>query len=203
MHLHDALSQLAEIRTAVDRSACFRGYRAAPVAGSGALAGIAALIQHWMMPEPLAHPAAWLLLWTVTAALSLALVMAEVIARYGWTVSELQRSGTWRAVGCFAPCLVAGVLLTIAVIETRPAAAGLLPGLWSIVFSLGVFASRPVLPWPMVWIGMWYLLAGWLSLMFAHESLAPWTMFVPFGIGQLAASAVLYWQLERSVRSGI
>ena len=200
-HLHDALSQLAEIRTAVDRSACFRGYRAAPVAGSGVLAGVAALIQHWMLPDPLLHPAAWLLLWTVTATLSLALVMVEVVARYGWTVCDLQRSGTWRAVGCFAPCLVAGVLLTIAVFEARSAAAGLLPGLWSMLFALGVFASRPVLPRAMLWLGVWYLLAGWLVLMFSQGSLAPWTMFVPFGIGQLAAAVVLYWQLERPARS--
>jgi hypothetical protein len=192
------LSQIAEIRTAVERSACFRGYRSAPVAGSGALAGVAALIQFWMVQDPAQHLAAYLALWTGTAAVSLTLVMLEVIARYGWSVTELQRSGTCRAAGYFAPCLIAGVLLTTGICELQPAAAGLLPGLWSILFSLGVFASRPVLPRPMIWIGVWYLLAGWLVLMFSKGSMAPWTMFVPFGIGQLAAAAVLYWQLERS-----
>jgi hypothetical protein len=199
MQLHDALSQIAEIRTAVDRSACFRGYRAAPVAGSGALAGVAALIQLWTFDEPLQHLAAYLALWTGTAAVSLAVVMVEVVARYGWSVTELRRSGTWRAVGCFAPCLVAGLLTTIGIYEMQPAAAGLLPGLWSVLFSLGVFASRPVLPRSMVWIGVWYLLAGWFVLMFSQGSLAPWTMFVPFGIGQFCSAAVLYWQLERRV----
>jgi hypothetical protein len=199
MQLHDALSQIAEIRTAVDRSACFRGYRAAPVAGSSGLAGAAALLQHWTIDDPAQHLPAYLVLWTGTAAISLVLVALEVVARYGWSVAELQRSGTWRAVNCFAPCLLAGVLLTIGVCEMQPAAAGLLPGLWSVLFALGVFASRPVLPRPIVWIGVWYLLAGWLVLMFSQGSLAPWTMFVPFGIGQFCSAAVLYWQLERRI----
>jgi hypothetical protein len=204
MHLHDALCQIAEIRTAVDRSACFRGYRAAPVAASGALAAVAALIQFWTIDEPLQQLAPYLALWIGTAGLSLALVMAEVVARYGWSIVELRRSGTCRAAGYFAPCLFAGILVTTGICEVRPDAAALLPGLWSILFSFGAFASRPVLPRQMIWIGVWYLLAGWLVLMLAQgpQSLAPWAMFVPFGIGQMAAAAVLYWQLERSAHSG-
>ena len=76
----------------------------------------------------------------------------------------------------------------------------MLPGLWAILFGLGVFASRRVLPRGTVVVGAWYLLAGILCLSlrkqqqdfgFARQ------MAVTFGGGQLLAAAVLYWMLER------
>ena len=71
--------------------------------------------------------------------------------------------------------------------------------LWSILFSLGVFASCRLLPRPVVGVAVYYLLSGALCLIFFREDLAlsPWVMAVTFGIGQLLAATILYVTLER------
>ena len=76
----------------------------------------------------------------------------------------------------------------------------MLPGLWQLLFSLGVFASRRFLPTPMVWVGIWYLVCGLASLMIESgtTTFSPWIMGIPFGIGQLLVAAVLHSCTERS-----
>ena len=69
----------------------------------------------------------------------------------------------------------------------------MLPGLWQIVFSLGVFASCRSLPRGMFAVGVWYLAAGLATL--AVSSSAPFSalaMAVPFGIGQLLMAFVIW-----------
>ena len=97
------------------------------------------------------------------------------------------------------PCLIAGGLLTYVLWATAPGALWLLPGLWAILFGLGVLASRPLLPPRTEWVGMWYLLSGLGAICFSARlgRFSPWLMDVPFGVGQTAAAAVLYWTLER------
>jgi hypothetical protein len=73
----------------------------------------------------------------------------------------------------------------------------MLPGLWQIVFSLGIFASCRSLPRPMFAAGVWYLATGLASLAFANGGYAfsPYAMAVPFGIGQILFAIVLYWSI--------
>jgi hypothetical protein len=75
----------------------------------------------------------------------------------------------------------------------------MLPGLWAMLFSMGIFASRRLLPRGMELIGGFYLLAGLLCLALTPESSPPWpwTMALTFGTGQLLAAILLYVRLER------
>ena len=41
-----------------------------------------------------------------------------------------------------------------------PAELWMLPGLWSILFSLGIFASYRLLPRETFWLAVYYLAAG-------------------------------------------
>jgi hypothetical protein len=70
----------------------------------------------------------------------------------------------------------------------------MLPGLWQLVFSLGIFASCRSLPRPMFAAAVWYLVAGLASLAFANgaHAFSPFAMAVPFGLGQLYMAVVLY-----------
>jgi hypothetical protein len=74
-----------------------------------------------------------------------------------------------------------------------------LPGLWQILFSLAIFASARLLPKPIFAIAAFYLCSGIIVLVWARGgyALEPWCMGVPFGAGQLATAAILYWTLER------
>ena len=57
----------------------------------------------------------------------------------------------------FLPAAIAGMLLTFVLVRTAEAQIWMLPGLWQILFSLGVFASCRSLPRPMIAVAVWYL----------------------------------------------
>jgi hypothetical protein len=69
----------------------------------------------------------------------------------------------------------------------------MLPGLWAISFSLGVFASCRFLPRPMFAVGLWYLAAGLVCLVVESgpRELSPWAMGIAFGVGQLLVALAL------------
>ena len=71
----------------------------------------------------------------------------------------------------------------------------LLPGLWQVLVSLGVFASVRTLPRSVALAGAWYFVAGFTVLLIASHShaLSPWTMGLPFVIGQSLMATILYF----------
>src|SRR6185437_11736127 len=105
----------------------------------------------------------------------------------------------WMAVEQFLPCVLAGGLVTAALARGAPESVALLPGLWAVLFSLGVFASCRLLPRATFWVGAYYLFAGVLALAFGRgeHALSPWVMVGCFGVGQAGAAVILYWSLER------
>ncbi len=102
--------------------------------------------------------------------------------------------------GQLAPCLLAGTLLTPVVYENPMLLIGLMPGLWALLFSLGIFALRPNLPRATGWVALFYFAAGIIviSLTAGNNFPSPWSVGLVFGPGQLAGGAVLYWNRERS-----
>jgi hypothetical protein len=97
------------------------------------------------------------------------------------------------------PSVIAGASITVVLARQSPANLALLPGLWQILFSLGIFASARLLPRPLFGIGAFYMCAGivMVSLARTNLSLDPWAMGIPFAVGQLASAGILYWTLER------
>lgn len=199
MDLQEALSQISEIRQQVARTETFRGYQAAPVAFSAVVACLAAGFQHTLLPEPAANLAAYLGLWIGAACLSMFVTGLAMIWHCKQSPSSLTIPNTILAVGQFLPSVVAGGLVTFILFRQVPEAAWMLPGLWSIFFSLGIFASYRLLPKATFWIGVFYMTAGVLCLIWASgdHAFTPWAMGVPFGVGQLLSAAILYWTLER------
>jgi hypothetical protein len=197
MELHDALSQISEIRRQMVRTQVFRGYRSVTVGFSGLLALLAASVQNAVAPNPSGDFRPYLLLWLSTAAVSVAGVAIEMVVR--GRRSALAAEHTALAVEQFVPCLVAGMMLTGVVARFVPESRWMLPGLWSIVFSLGAYASGRLLPRPLFWAAGYYLIGGCLCLVYAKgpQSFSPWAMAVPFGGGQLLTAGILYWTLER------
>lgn len=201
MDLHDALTQITEIRKQLARTEVFRGYRAILITFSGVLAlGVAGFQAFWL-PHPSAERVAdYLLLWISAAILSL-VVMGVGLALDCWqNPSPLTRSTTLLAVGQFLPCVVAGGLVVFVLWNHAQECLWMLPGLWAILFGLGIFASYRLLPRATFWVGVYYLVTGSFCLAWAKDAYAfsPLAMAVPFGVGQLLAAGILYWTLERS-----
>ena len=198
MELREALTQISEIRRQVARAAVFRGYRALPVAFSGITALLVAAFQDVWLPDPAHHIPTYLALWIGAALISILATGMEMALYHRRCGSSLAWQTTGLAVSQFLPCLMAGGLLTFVVVAHAPENLWMLPGLWALLFSLGVFASYRLLPRATFWVGLFYMAAGTLCLTLREHALSPWAMGVPFGAGQLLAASVLYWTLERT-----
>ncbi len=106
--------------------------------------------------------------------------------------SDMSEEMIHMAVEQFLPSIGAGLLITIVLMRFVPAAMWMLPGIWQVIFSLGVFSSCRFLPRPMLAVGAWYLLTGLTCIALGGDrALSPWAMGIPFGVGQLLAASVL------------
>ncbi len=198
MELREALTQISEIRQQMARTEVFRGYRAMPMAFSGLLALAAAVFQAVWVRDPAGQIGSYLALWVGAAVVSAVAAGTEMVIRTRHRSSAWSRQITWLAVEQFLPSLAAGGLLTIVLVRCAPESLWMLPGLWQILFSLGVFASCRLLPRATSAVALFYLAAGLASLALARgeNAFSPWAMGFPFGAGQLLAAAVLYHTLE-------
>jgi len=200
MELRDAFNQITAIRTQLAAADRLRGLRAVPVAFSGGTALVAALAQSLWITDPLVEPRLYLTLWLGAAMVSMLAAGTALLLRVRHSGSRLGIANAVLAVQLFAPCLLAGAVVTAFVATRLPDQLWLLPGLWQIFYSLGIIASHRLLPAKAFAIGAFYFASGTLILWFGHGSLAPWAMGLPFGAGQLALAAVLWWHYERKTR---
>jgi hypothetical protein len=98
------------------------------------------------------------------------------------------------AVEQFLPSAVAGALLTVVLVRFVPTSLWMLPGLWQLVFSLGIFSSYRFLPRPIIAAGVWYMATGLACISFGDaRALSPWAMGIPYGIGQLLVTGILFF----------
>jgi putative effector of murein hydrolase LrgA (UPF0299 family) len=192
--LDKALSDITAIRSQMARGAEFQGYGPLTVAATGLLALAAGGIQAVWLPEPAAALLDYIVLWIVTAAVSVALIGSEMVARSRRIHSGLADEMIHAATEQFIPAGIAGALLTFVLFRFAPQSLWMLPGLWQIIFSLGVFASCRSLPRAILAVGVWYLGTGLITLALANEAQAfsPYAMALPFGAGQLLVAAILY-----------
>src|SRR5580698_5184566 len=192
--LNKALGDISSIRRQVARSTEFRGYGPATLAATGGIAILAASGQALWLPNPANRIAAYLAIWISAAIISAALITVQTVTRSHRMHSGLADEMIRMAVEQFLPAAGAGALLTIVLVGSVPAAVWMLPGLWQITFSLGVFSSCRFLPRPMAAAGAWYLLTGLTCIALGDaRALTPWTMGVAYGVGQLLVASVLLW----------
>jgi hypothetical protein len=199
--LRQALDDISAIRTQVARGTQFRGYGPLSVASSGVLALLVAGGESRWMAGSNYGLKSFLGVWIATAAVSVFLSALETIFRARRVHSGLAMEMIQAAVEQFLPSIVVGILLTVVLMRIALQDSWMLPGLWEVMFSLGVFASCRFLPRQMFGVGAWYLAAGLVCLLVAsgHHALSPWEMGIPFGIGQLLVAAVLRYGFEDAI----
>jgi hypothetical protein len=190
--LHKALDDISSIRRQMAHSTQFRGYGPATLAATGVIAFLAALLQSIWLPDPANHVPAYLSIWISTAVLSAGLTGVQMYTRTRRIHSGLSDEMIRMAVEQFLPAVGAGLLITVVVVRFVPAAVWMLPGLWQVIFSLGIFSSCRFLPRLMIAAGGWYLITGLVCIALGDSrALAPWTMGLAFGAGQLLVAGVL------------
>ncbi|HEX4199055.1 MAG TPA: hypothetical protein VHZ26_16585 [Caulobacteraceae bacterium] len=192
-NLDRALAEISAIRGQMARASEFRGYGPATFAATALLAVLAAVAQDIWLKDPAAHVGAYLSLWIGVAAASAAIIGLEMVTRSRRMHSDLAGEMIRAAVEQFLPAAAAGALITAVLWRFAAQSLPLIPGLWQIIFGLGVFASCRFLPRAMALVGVWYLAIGLVCL--AHsggaQAFSPWGMGLAFGVGQGLVAVVL------------
>jgi hypothetical protein len=199
--LRKALSDLDAIRRQVAMNTQFRGYGPASIAVSGAFALLIASVEACWRNDSHDFPA-FLTVWIATAAITVVLTAVEAIARARRVHPGFASQMIKAAADQFLPAVTISVLLTVVFAKFAPQELWTLPGIWQLMFSLGVFSSCRFLPKSTFLVGIWYLITGLCCLVVQSKTrdFSPWSMGIPFGIGQLLVAVILrFGSQERSV----
>jgi hypothetical protein len=188
-----ALADILEIRSQIAAGTSFRGY--GPVAiGITSLLGltVAAAQSFWTIAPT---PTAFILEWMATAAVCGTVIRIEMQGRSRRLHSGLADAMINQAIEQFLPAAAASFFVAVLFLRFVPDAVWMVPGLWQIFASIGIFASLRSLPKPIAFIGGWYFVTGFGVLLVASQShtLSPWLMGLPFFCGQAVMAAILYY----------
>lgn len=190
--LTDALACLADIHAHLARGEVYRGLQARPVMVSGLLGFTAAVMQQYWLPHP--DPILFTWYWLLAALCCASVGVSGAVLHYIMEEDQVARRRARIVAGQFGPCVVVGCLLPLALLPRLGVCVGLLPGLWSLLYALGLFSARPYLPRATGWVAFYFLIAGTLLLsLVPHDSVpSPWSIAGVFTMGQLALAWVLH-----------
>jgi hypothetical protein len=195
--LNQALVEIRSIRRQVAQTTEFRGYGPATLFATAVLAVAAGVIQAYWLPDASANPAEYLALWLGAAVFCAALIGSQMLARANRIHSNMADEMIRMAVAQFMPAAVVGVVLPFLLLRARQGLFWMLPGLWQVVFGLGVFACCRCLPRAMLLAGGWFVLTGLGCIALGDaRALAPVTMSVAFGVGMALVAAIHYFSAK-------
>jgi hypothetical protein len=196
--LNRALGDITEIRTQIAAGTAFRGYGPTTVALTGII-GLAAATMQSFWSEVFAYDAhAFVIFWIVTGGICATAVWMEMRGRSRRLHSYLADTMLSQAMEQFVPAAAASFVLPLFLLRFSPQSIWMMPGLWQLFVSLGIFASIRTLPRKVAFVAAWYFVSGFLSLMLASAShrLTPWLMGIPFFAGQLLTATILFYSTE-------
>jgi hypothetical protein len=198
LELQQALSDLAEVRDRLVRAQRFEGYSVAAAVASGFAALVAGYVQLQTASLPVQPDALrrYVVIWMTCLAVALTLNYGAVAIWLWKHRGPGAASGFRTAARSIAPSVILGGLLTVALIDRS--AYALLPGTWFAFYSLGLFASRDVIPQSTFAITLGFAALAALFLVSPLQSVALswWVMPLGFGLGQIGVG-LLIW-LERA-----
>lgn len=206
MNIHRALSDIADIRAQLDRTETYRGFRSAAVGISVGLLFAGAWVEKIWMVEPSAEIDRYLAVWFCVAVASGVLAFIEMLVRARVSENELVAKMHWSLARQIAPSMLVGFVLTLLIaahaLEQPSESNGLmwaLPGVWSMIYGLGLFSCHKHLPAQALGVAVYFLAAGMMILAYnwSTRELEGWQMIASFGVGQAFLAIVLFWNLER------
>jgi hypothetical protein len=192
MQVRDALDRIDQIHAHLARAEVYRGFRVPAVAFVGALGLLAAAVQPYLPAA--ARGTGFVAYWAAVAAAGALLGTAAGVRSYFVREDEFDRRRTRKVLVQMLPCVVAGGAVTAGITRSAPEFVAWLPGLWAVLFGLGVAAAAPYLPPAVRWVGFGYLAAG-TTLLFRTDPAADpsgWAVGLVFGAGHFATAWALW-----------
>lgn len=197
MEVDKAIEQLSDIHDHLAKTQVYREFKATTIALSGVSALVAALFQPlWVSNN---DGSAFIIYWALVAILNTA-VFTFVLKYNSNHRTSINNKISKQIFFQFSPCLAAGALLSIVALMAPGPLTYFIPGLWMIIFSLGIFSTSPYLPKNLKWVGGYYLLTGCYLLassLLNGDILNPWNMGIGFALGQFTGAAIFYLEFER------
>jgi len=192
MEVRQAIADLAEVRDRLAKIQRFDGYSGSAAIASGFAALVAGALQFRLVPHPTgpAQHAVYLALWLGCLGVALAINYGAILV---WRARNrgAQARVQIRTVGMtILPAIVAGGVITFAF--TSRGEYDLLPGLWCVMYGLGIFASRAMVPHDVAYVAAGFGAFGTLLLLI--PGIGPldwWVMPAAFGFGQIAIGAIV------------
>lgn len=199
MELKHVAGEVAALRAQVSSFTTFRGYRSHTVGLTGFLGIAAAMVQADYLDQPAEQLGRYINFWVGVALVNLFIIGAEFWYQWTQAPTALGHRLTVLAIQKLVPSFAAGAVITATLLLQAPESGWMLPGLWSILFGLGVYSSAALLPRPVRWVGAYYLMSGSLCLMLGKGFLAfsPWLMAGTFGFGQILGAVILHRTVEK------
>jgi hypothetical protein len=186
MDLHDALTQVRQMRDALQERRQFRGYSGRARLFGGGLALACAMVLGTHAAPPKAHFRAWLIVLALSLAANYGALLLWFFSREG---AGRDHSAVRPAYDALAPLALGGLLtLTLA----RAGAYDLLFGTWMCCYGLAHLPYRQTLPRLNFLVGLGYLAAGAACLLAPGAGLLnPWPMGVIFFVGETCGGFAL------------
>lgn len=193
--INKALSDIGEIRTQIAAGTSFRGYGPVAIVITGVIGIATSLAQSLYRIAPDTKPTLFVGSWIGAGLFSAAVVRIEMQGRSRRHHSSLADTMIAQAIEQFLPAAAACLFIPIFLLRFEPQVLWMMPGLWQLFVSLGIFASVRTLPRNIMLVAGFYFVSAFASLMLAEHrhDLSPWLMGVPFFAGQMLMAAILYF----------
>lgn len=162
LHAH-AMDNLRYIRGTMERAGSFT---AVPGLG-GVLMGSVALVAAWMA-GPQTGEVRWMLIWTAAAAVAVLIGIMAALMKSRRLRQPLFSGPGRKFIAGFAPAMLAGAVLTVAL--WRAGSNALLPGIWLLLYGAAVISGgwNSVRVVPMM--GACFMVLGAATLLFPVTS---------------------------------
>lgn len=197
--INRALADISDIHAQIATSRRFRGFGPGITAATGIFAMILGLAQHMWASTLFTFTTHLLLAWVILAIVCVALIGIEMFARARRLHGRFATGMTTNAIERFLPAGAAGAAISGILLLYAPNTMWILPGVWQVLLSVGLFAMLSTLPRAAVIVAAWYFLSGIACLIIASKTtaLSPWLMAGPFFIGQSLMAAILQATTEK------
>jgi hypothetical protein len=192
MRVSEALERLDDIHEQLTKAEVYAGFRAPGSLAVGLVGIAAAVLQPFITLA--GGPTGFVLYWIAVAGGCALVGGAASLYAYAFHEDDFARMRTRRVLAQFLPCVVAGAVVTGAFLRGAAELIAYLPGVWAVLFGLGIIAIRPYLPRMIGVVGLFYLAAGSLLLYRAvgQPELSGWSVGGVFGLGHFATALVLH-----------
>jgi len=212
MNIHQALSEISEIKAQLDRTQSHRGFRSlAALLSAFAVVAMAIYLNRWATDVSVSQ---FVNAWVMVAAASMGFAATEMKVRATMGDANLHWKMHSNLGRQLLPSLVVGAVMTFVFSgnqwpffneadpdQVSPIASrhALLPAVWAMVYGLGIVACVQHLPDAARWVAVWFIVGGIACVMVEQHSMDRLNlqMAVLFGGGQVFLGAILFWNMER------